>query len=57
MAGCPCLLDYDIIILHLLSEFLKPLLGHTISWCRCWAAIRLSHPVSSSCAVYEEVNR
>jgi len=32
-----------IILLPLLNEFFKPLLGRTTSRGRCWAPMRLSH--------------
>ena len=40
-----------------LSQFFKPLLAHTRSQGRCWAAIQLSHhPELPVCAVYGEIN-
>jgi len=43
--------------LLLLSELLKPLLGCTRSWGRCWAAIQLSYrPEPSGHAVHGEVD-
>ena len=45
------------VLLHLLSEFWKPLLGRTRSRGKCLAAIRLSHrPELSGRAVHEKVD-